>query len=54
MSMGKAAQQEFDGVVILVKHSYFDLEAVVKNHQLVIDAVDATRNLGPRPNVVKL
>ena len=54
LSMEQAAQQEFDGVDILVNHGYFDLEAVVNNHQLVIDAVDATRKLGPRPNVVKL
>ena len=52
--LDQAARQEFDAAVILVNHSYFDWAEVVKNNQLVIDAVDATRSLGPQPNVVKL
>ena len=50
----QAAQLEFDAAVILVNHSCFDLAALVKQNNLVIDAVNAARNLGPRPNVVKL
>ncbi|MCH8898684.1 MAG: nucleotide sugar dehydrogenase, partial [Chloroflexi bacterium] len=54
LGLDQAARQEFDAAVILVNHSYFDWAEVVKNNQLVIDAVNATRSLGPRPNVVKL
>jgi UDP-N-acetyl-D-glucosamine dehydrogenase len=52
--LGQVAEHQFDGAVILVNHSYFNLEEIVKDSQLVIDAVDATRKLGPRTNVVKL
>ena len=54
LDLGKAAQHQFDATVILVNHTYFDLAEIVKGHQLVIDAVNATRSLGPRSNVVKL
>lgn len=54
LGLDQAARQEFDAAVILVNHSYFDWAEVVKNNQLVIDAVNATRSLGPQPNVVKL
>ncbi len=54
VGLDQAAQQNIDAAVILVNHSYFDWAEVVKDNQLVIDAVDATRSLGPRPNVVKL
>ena len=43
-----------DATVILVDHRYFDLEAVVLNSKLVIDTRNATRGLGPHPNVVRL
>lgn len=40
--------------IILVNHSSFDLEKILDQSNLVIDAVDATRPLGPRPTVVKI
>ena len=40
--------------VVLVAHSSFDMKAIVDNSNLVIDAVDATRLLGPNSAVVKL
>ena len=46
--------REHDATVILVDHSDYDLENVVGHSKLVIDTRDATRALGPRPNVVKL
>jgi len=54
MDLAQAALHDFDATVILVNHSCFNLEAVVNANHLVIDAVDATRSLGPRPTVVKL
>jgi UDP-N-acetyl-D-glucosamine dehydrogenase len=45
---------QFDAVVILVNHSYYDLSEIVDNSMLVIDTRNATRALGPRLNVVKL
>ena len=54
LNLEEAAKQNFDAAVILVNHDYFDLEEVVKHNHLVIDAVDATRSLGPRPTVVQL
>lgn len=44
----------YDAAIILVNHSYLDLEQIVRNNSLVIDAVDATSDLGPRPTVIKL
>ena len=46
--------QQHDATVILVNHSYFDIESIVQDSKLVIDACNATRSLGPRPWVVSL
>ena len=46
--------QQHDATVILVNHSYFDVESIVHDSKLVIDACNATRSLGPRPWVVSL
>jgi UDP-N-acetyl-D-glucosamine dehydrogenase len=52
--LDEATLQQHDATVILVDHSYFDLESIVRLSKLVIDTVDATRLLGPRPTVIKL
>ena len=54
VELNEAALQDFDATVILVDHSYYDLERIVRHSKLVIDTRDATRLLGPRPTVVKL
>lgn len=46
--------KQYDAVIILVDHSYYEFEKIVNNSELVIDTRDATRPFGPRPNVVKL
>ena len=46
--------QQFDAVVILVGHQYYDLAEIVDNAKLVIDTRNVTSVLGPRDNVVKL
>ena len=48
------AIKEYDAAILLVDHSYYELEKIVNHGKLVIDTRDATRPLGPRPNVVKL
>ena len=40
--------------IILVNHSWFDMQKIVEQSNLVIDAVDATRLQGPSPTVIKL
>ena len=54
VELDEATLQQHDAAVILVDHSYFDLETIVRNSKLVIDTRDATRPLGPMPTVVKL
>ena len=46
--------RDHDATIILVDHSYYDLEKIVRYSKLVIDTRDATRALGPNPTVVKL
>jgi UDP-N-acetyl-D-glucosamine dehydrogenase len=46
--------KSFDAVIILVNHSNWDLEQIIENSQLVIDARNATGPFGPHDNVVKL
>lgn len=43
-----------DATVILVDHSYYDVEEIVHHSKLVIDTRDATGHLGPLATVVKL
>jgi UDP-N-acetyl-D-glucosamine dehydrogenase len=54
VALDEAAFQQHDATIILVGHSYYDLEQVVRYSKLVIDTRDATRALGPRANVIKL
>ena len=49
-----AALEKYEATIILVDHSYYNLEEIVRHSRLVIDASDATRTLGPRPSVVRL
>jgi UDP-N-acetyl-D-glucosamine dehydrogenase len=46
--------QAYDAVVILVNHSYFDLNEIVEHSSLVIDTRNATQELGDRDNIEKL
>lgn len=46
--------QQHDATVVLVDHSYYDWENIVRHSKLVIDTLDATRRLGPSPTVVKI
>jgi UDP-N-acetyl-D-glucosamine dehydrogenase len=50
----QASLGEYDATIILVDHSYYDLEKVVRHSKLIIDTRDATRPLGPQPKVVRL
>ena len=52
--LDEATLERHDAAVILVDHSYYDMEKVVRHSKLVIDTRDATRPLGPRPTVFKL
>lgn len=54
VDLDEATLKEQDATLILVDHSYFNLEAVACHSKLVIDTRGATRALGSRPNVVKL
>ena len=45
---------KYDAAIIMVGHSYYDLDAILLHSKLVIDTLDATRALGPLPNIVKL
>ena len=54
VELGEATLQEQDATIILVDHSYYDMQEIVDHSKLVIDTRDATRPLGPRPTVVKL
>ena len=45
---------KYDAAIIMVDHSYYDLDAILLHSKLVIDTLDATRALGPRFNIVKL
>ena len=53
VELNRIILEQHDATVILVNHSYFDLETVTSHSELVIDTQDATRVLGPRKNVVK-
>ena len=50
----EATLREQDATIILVDHSYYNLEEIVRHSRLVIDTRDATRPLGSRQSVVKL
>ena len=54
VELDEATLPSHDATVILVDHSYYDLEMIVRHSKLVIDTRDATRRLGPQPTVVKL
>ena len=54
VELSEATLQRQDATIILVDHSYYDLETIVRKSKLAIDARDATRSLGPRPTVVRL
>lgn len=43
-----------DGAVIVTDHSAFDYSFIVEHAPLVVDLRNATRDLGRRPNVVRL
>jgi UDP-N-acetyl-D-glucosamine dehydrogenase len=54
VELDESALSGFDAAIILVNHSCFDLEKIVRHSKLVIDAVDATRRLGTRPTIIRL
>jgi UDP-N-acetyl-D-glucosamine dehydrogenase len=54
VGLDESALQQHDAIIILVNHSYFDLEKIAQHSKLVIDAVDATRPLGTRPTIIRL
>jgi UDP-N-acetyl-D-glucosamine dehydrogenase len=54
VELNEPTLSQYDATIILVNHSYFDLEKIVQHSKLVIDAVDATRPLGTRPTVIRL
>ena len=49
-----AALSNAIATIVLVNHSSFDMQKIVEQSNLVIDAVDATRSLGPNPTIIKL
>lgn len=46
--------RDFDAVVILVPHDGIALGSIVDNAKIVIDTRNATKQLGPRPNLVRV
>lgn len=54
VEVSQESLRHYAASIILVGHSYFDLDLIVGHSKLVIDAVDATRPLGARPTVFKL
>ncbi len=54
VELNETMLRQHDAAVLLVNHSSFDIEKIVAHSKLVIDTGDATRQLGPRPTVVKL
>ena len=54
LELDEATLESQDAVVVLVDHSYYDLESVARHSRLVIDTRDATRRLGPVPTIVRL
>ena len=54
IELDEVTLQRHDASVILVDHTYFDLEQIALHSKLVIDTRDATRSLGSRPTVIKL
>ena len=54
LELNQRTVERHDATVILVNHSYYDLETIARHSKLVIDAQGATRLLGPGPKVVKI
>ena len=54
VALDEATLQQHDAAVILVDHGHYDMDAIARHCNLVIDTTDAARTLGPRPNVVRL
>ena len=54
LDIEKSTLQGHDATIILVDHSYYDLELIARYSKLVIDTRDATRPLGPNPRVVRI
>jgi len=46
--------QSYDAVVVMVNHSYFDLDEIVGHSSLLIDTRNATQGYGDRDNIAKL
>jgi UDP-N-acetyl-D-glucosamine dehydrogenase len=45
---------DYDAVIVMVNHSYFDLDEIVENSSLLIDTRNATQAYGDRDNIAKL
>ena len=54
VELDQATLGKCDAAIILVDHSYYDLETILLHAKLVIDAQDAMRSLEPRGTIVKL
>ena len=54
LDLSQCVFANYDAVIILSGHNYFDWSAIVDSSDLVIDTRNVTNMLGQRPNVVKL
>ena len=49
-----AMLRKYDATILLVDHSYYDLQSIIKNSPLIVDTKNVAGALGPYPNVFKI
>ena len=49
-----AMLRKYDATILLVDHSYYDLQSIIKNSPLIVDTKNVAGALGPHPNVFKI
>jgi UDP-N-acetyl-D-glucosamine dehydrogenase len=54
VNLDDAMLKQYDAVILLVGHSYYDLQGIIKNSPLIVDTRNVAGTLGPHPNVVKI
>jgi len=54
VNLDDAILKQYDAVILLVDHSYYDLQSIIKNSSLIVDTRNVAGTLGPHPNVFKI
>lgn len=49
-----AMLRKYDAAILLVDHSYYDLQSIIKNSPIIVDTKNVAGALGPHPNVFKI